>query len=209
MAGEYHVNLNDFPPALCRIVKSWYSWQEVYLRKMGSSLLQSEFSSGEHRGESAWGTKPPRMTDEKELCFIDDGELSYYLVIEDDKYYIDKKSRSSRERYWMFRRFEDAEKYMLFLLSQAARPGKYSDSPSFRWYREGLNPEVTLTKPDPVNFPGRVSLTVDHEPSDRGWMPEHDAIAASHLIVLSFEELDEALRQGIPRDWFNIKIVTS
>ncbi len=37
-------------------------------------------------------------------------------------------------------------------------------------------------------------------------MPEHEAIAASHLIVLSYEELDEILRQGIPRDWFSIKV---
>jgi len=37
-------------------------------------------------------------------------------------------------------------------------------------------------------------------------MPERDAIAASHLIVLSFEELDEKLRRGIPRDWFSIRV---
>lgn len=207
MTGEYRIDLHEFPPPLHRIVKSWYSWQEIYLRKMGSPVPQHNFAATEENQESGWGAKPPTMIGDRELCFFNDSELAYYLVIGDNGYYFDKKSRSSRERYWMFRRFEDAEKYMLFLISQAARPGKYSDSPSFRWYREGLNPRVTLTKPDPINHPGRVSMTVDHESTDRGWMPEHDAIAASHLIVLTFEELDETLRRGIPREWFSIKVV--
>ncbi|OBH28766.1 hypothetical protein A5692_22170 [Mycobacterium sp. E342] len=106
----------------------------------------------------------------------------------------------------MFRNYEDAEKYLAFLISQMAHTGKYSNSPSFRWYREGLNPRVSLSKPDPANYPGRVSMTVDDEPSDRGWMPEHDAIAASRVIVLSFEELDYMLRQGVPSDWFTLNI---
>ncbi|ELP44382.1 hypothetical protein O979_22195 [Mycobacterium avium subsp. paratuberculosis 10-4404] len=40
-------------------------------------------------------------------------------------------------------------------------------------------------------------------------MPEHDAVAASHLMRLSFEELDGALRQGIPPDWFSFNIITA
>ncbi|ORW78193.1 hypothetical protein AWC25_06280 [Mycobacterium sherrisii] len=106
----------------------------------------------------------------------------------------------------MFRQYEDAEKYLLLLISQMARPGRYTNSPAFRWSEEGLDPQVTLTTPDPVNCPGRVSLRVDQEPNDRGWMGESDALAASHILVLSFEELDLILREGIPKDWFTIDI---
>jgi hypothetical protein len=108
----------------------------------------------------------------------------------------------------MFRRFEDAEKYMLFLISQTTRPGKYNESPSYRWYKDGLDSRVTLAKPDPENHPGRVSLTVDNEATDRGWMTEHNAVAGSHVIVPSFDELEEALREEIPSDWFSINVVS-
>jgi hypothetical protein len=124
---DFYVDLSKFPPALHRIVKSWYRWQAVYLRKSG--IEPEDEATAE---QITWGTRQPTMTNGGDLCFIDDGEISYDLMNESDQYYIDKKSRSSRSRYWIFRRFEDAEKYMLFLISQMARPGKYSDSPSFR-----------------------------------------------------------------------------
>lgn len=146
------------------------------------------------------------MTGSHELAFIDDGDVSYYLTWKGGQFFIDSEERGSRRTYWMFRNYGDAEKYLAFLISQMARPGKYTNSPSFRWYREGLNPVVSLSKPDPANYPGRVSMTVDDEPSDRGWMPEHGAIAASHLIVLTFEDLDSVLRQGVPSDWFTLNI---
>lgn len=202
--GDYDIDLSRFPPEFHRIVKAWYSWQAVYLSKRG------RYPGGEHRAperwETAeqvfWGARPPQMTNDHELSFIDDADVSYYLVAENGAFYIDEKERGSRGRYWMFRNFEDAEKCMLFLISQIARPGTYTDSPRFRWYQEGLNPRVSLHKPDPKNYPGRVSLTVDEEPIDRGWMGENDAIAFSHAIVLTYEELDATLREGIPADWF-------
>ncbi|MBZ4533765.1 hypothetical protein [Mycobacterium avium] len=203
------INLKEFPPELHRIVKSWYSWQAIYLRKMRKPLPQSGAKVDNSSQTPDWATQPPTMTDKETLRFLDDYELAYFLVLGKDGYYIDKKSRGSRKNLWMFRRFDDAEQYMLFLISQEARPGRYSDSPSYRWYQEGLHPGITLTKPDPVNYPGRVSITVDGEPIDRGWMPEHDAVAASHLMLLSFEELDGALRQGIPPDWFSFNIITA
>lgn len=202
--------MSKFPPALHRIVRAWYVWQEVSLRTRGS------FPGKEQRAprgletpeELFWGRRPPAMTGDGELAFVDDADVSYYLVIEDNQYYIDTKERGSRGRYWMFRRFEDAEKYLLFLMSQIARPGKYTDSPRYRWHRAGLDPRVSLGRPDPTNYPGRVDLTVDPEPTDRGWMGETDARAASHVITRSFEELDAELRKGIPPDWFSINIVT-
>ncbi|GAB4909395.1 hypothetical protein [Mycobacterium avium] len=206
---DLYINLEEFPRELHRTVKTWYSWHALSLRKMRKPLPQSGAKVDNSSQTPDWATRPPTMTDTKTLRFLDDYELSCFLVLGEDGYYIDEESRGSRENFWMFRRFDDAEKYMLFLISQEARPGRYSDSPSYRWYQEGLRPGITLTKPDPVNYPGRVSITVDGEPIDRGWMPEHDAVAASHLMPLSFEELEDALRQGIPPDWFSFNIITA
>lgn len=204
---DYHLDLTPFPAFLHRIVTSWYVWQKVYLR--GRNRFPGEAQRQPKLGETPeqvfWGRRPPEMTDRNELALIDDADVSFYLVCEDDGFFIDSQERGSRETYWMFRRFEDAEKYLLFLISQTARPGRYTDSPAYRWYQEGLNPRVTLTRPDPVNYPGRVSLRVDQEPTDRGWMGETDAPAGSHIIVLSFEVLDSVLRDGIPADWFTNK----
>jgi hypothetical protein len=206
--NDYQIDLSQFPPALHRIVKAWYLWQAVNLRKRGSypGKEQRVPERWETEEQVFWGARPPEMKNDSELALVDDAGLSYYLVPEGAVYYIDEKERGSRGRYWMFRNYEDAEKCLLFLISQAARPGKYSDSPRFRWYQEGLNPKVILNKPDPENFPGRVSLTVDREPTDRGWMGENDAVPFSHAIVMTFEELDADLRQGIPPEWFDVNI---
>lgn len=206
--ADYHIDLTTFPLLLHRIVKYWYEWQGVYLRGQGRmpGEVQREPRGQETREQIFWGRRPPEMTNEHELAFIDYGDISYYLVLEKYGYFIDSEERGSRHTYWMFKRFEDAEKYLAFLISQTARPGEYTDSPAYRWYQEGLHPRVTLTKPDPVNFPGRVSLRVDHEPTERGWMGETDAPAGSHVLVLSFEELDAVLREGIPADWFTVNV---
>lgn len=205
---EYRLNLSGFPIALHRIIKAWYGWQEVYLRARGSypGADQRAPGVGESKEQIFWGKRPPEMTGDSEFIFANDGDMTFFLVKEDDCYYIDQKERSLRDRYWMFRSFEDAEKYMLYMISQAARPGPYSESPGFRWYRQGLDHRVTLRKSDPENFPGRVSLTVNQEAEDRGWMGEDDAIAFSHAIALEFEELDRELRSGIPDVWFSPNI---
>src|SRR5436305_4004356 len=105
----YHVDLSEFPAALHRIVKSWYGWHNVYLRKSGNfAEPDGPEETGTPQRISWGGVRPPRMTSADELCFSDDYELAYYLVVENNEYYIEKKSRGSRGRYWMFRRFEDA-----------------------------------------------------------------------------------------------------
>ncbi len=171
-----------------RIIGSWKAWDGVARRKSGRN--------------ASLGLEPPTVDADGQLAFRDSLDVSYFLVPEDGVYFIDTQERGTRARYWMFRRFADAEKYLLVLISEAARPGPMSASPIFRWYRQGLNTRVTLSKPDPENFPGRVSLTVDREPSTRGWMGETDAISFSHAIVLSYDELEHELQQGIPADWF-------
>jgi hypothetical protein len=207
--NDYYVDLSKFSSPLHRIVKSWYVWQTVYLRRCGSypgdaQRLHSAFESPE---QAFWGKRPPQITGDSEVAFAGDAEICYFLVKENGSYYIDQKERSSRKRYWMFRRYENAEKYLLLLMSDFARPGRYSDSPPFRWYKEGLNSRVTLTESDPENFPGRVSLAVDQERLDRGWMSDHDTIIFSHAIVLTYEELDNAFREGIPPAWFAFNVV--
>ncbi|WP_142393992.1 hypothetical protein [Mycobacterium kansasii] len=206
---DCYVDLSEFPPFLHRIVKSWYLWQEIYLRELGRRPGgdQREPRGRETPGQIFWGRQPPAMTKDCELGLVDDADVSYYLARESDEYYIDSEERGLRQRYWMFRRYEDAEKYLLFIISQMARPGKYTDSIGYRWAQEGLDDRVSLSRPDPVNYPGRVSLRVDEEATDRGWMAKSDAAAASHILVLTFEELDTLLREGIPADWFTINIV--
>lgn len=207
---DYRVDLSSFPPHLHRIVKAWYLWQVIYLRKLGRfpGAEQRPPERWETAEQVFWGARPPRMLSDSELAFIDDSDVSYFLVCDDNVYYIDEKERGSSGRYWMFRNFEDAEKCMLFLISQRAWPGAYTDSPRSRWYKEGIDPRVSLKKPDPSNYPGRVSVTVDDEPVDRGWMGENDAVPFSHAIVLTYDELDAALRKGIPEDWFSFNLVT-
>ncbi|BCQ10175.1 hypothetical protein JMUB5695_03630 [Mycobacterium heckeshornense] len=207
---DYRIDLSRIPPDFHRIVKAWYLWQAVYLRARGSypGAVRRAPEKWETAEQVFWGARPPQMTARSELAFIDDADVSYFLVAEDNLYYIDERERGSRGRYWMFRNFEDAEKCLLFLISQRARPGRYSDSPRSRWYKEGLHPQVFLHKADPENYPGRVTLIVDEEPVDRGWMGENDAVPFSHAIVLSYEELDAVLREGVPDDWFDLNLVT-
>lgn len=208
--ADFIVDLTTFPKSLHRIVKCWYVWQVVHLRGQGRfpGDAQREPRGRETHEEIFWGRRPPQMVNPNELALIDVGDVSYYVTFKDDCYFIDSEERGSRKTYWMFRRFEDAEKYLLFLISQMSRPGRYNQSPAFRWYQEGVDPRVTLSKPDPVNFPGRVSLRVDQEATDRGWMGQNDAPAGSHVLVMSFEELDSALREGIPADWFTANILS-
>lgn len=122
------------------------------------------------------------------------GEPRYFLVPEDEVFYIEAEERGNRVRYWMFRQLADAEKCLLFLNHQG---GLSPSSPPFWWYRRGLHPRVSLSKPDPEKAPGRVSLTVDSEPTDRGWTGASDAVSLSHILLLSREELEYELRQHV------------
>jgi len=207
---DYRIDLSQFPQTLHRIVKAWYGWQEVYLRKLGKypGQDQRQPKPWETAAQVFWGARPPELVNESDLVITDGSGERYYVSAQDGVYYIDEEERGRRARYWMFRRLDDAEKGVLFLISQAARPGKYSDSPRYRWNAQGLNPGVYLQKPDPENFPGRVTMTVDHEPVDRGWMGENDAIPFSHAITLTYDQLDNTVREGIPPDWFKVNVVS-
>ena len=186
--GQGKLEFRENPERVERIINVWHEWQNAAARQSS--------------GTSSLSGQPPRVNAEGQLVLGDESDVMHFLVQGDDCYYIDSQERGSRQRFWMFWQFVDAEKYLLVLISQAMRPGPFSASPIFRWYRLGVDPRVTLAKPDPDNFPGRVSLTVDDEPAPRGWMGETDAISFSHAIVLTFEELDRELREGVPSDWF-------
>lgn len=208
---EYQLDLRSFPPKLHRVVKAWYAWSAARLRARGTSPGSDDRNPAtwETAEDVFWGGRPPKMTSENELTFIDDREISYHLVCAGDVYYIDKTSRGSRKRYWMFKRFDDAEKCVLYLISNFFRPGDPTNSIAFRWHQEGLDPRVSLSQPDPANFPGRVSLTVAQEAVDRGWMGRSDAIDFSHALLMDYEELDNALREGLPSDWFSSSFVAA
>jgi hypothetical protein len=198
------LDLARSPDFLHRIVRSWHTWQGAYLYSLGRhpGSDHQEPKDRETSEQIFWGGHPPEMTNANELRFLSDGEISYYLTWEDSCYFIDKEERGSRARYWMFREYDDVEKYLLFRISRFIFPERYIDSPAMYRLEGELDPWVTLKKPDPVNYPGRTSLRVNDEPRDRGWMGEIDATAVSHILFLSFEELDSLLREGLPADWF-------
>lgn len=195
----------SFPEHLRRLVSAWYTWQRAYLwahdqRPEENQRPPEEWESEE---EVRWGALPPRMNTDSVLTFANpSGEMLYILEEKPDGFYISTQERGSTKTYWMFRGPADAEKFLLYSIAEEARPGKYSDSPQCRWAREGLDPRVRVQHTDPETYPSRVSLTVDHEPQDRGWMGEADTIGFSHAIVLTFEALDELLREGIPERAF-------
>lgn len=134
------------------------------------------------------------------------GDLRFYVFEDSGVYYMDVEERGARERYWMFRKFEDLEKYLLFLISDDARPGNYPESPRARWRALGPASGVILAQPDPENFPGRMSITIVGEEVDRCWMGRSDAIAFSHGILISFEELNEIVQEGLPSDGFKVDV---
>ncbi|MDY6998143.1 MAG: hypothetical protein SW019_16215 [Actinomycetota bacterium] len=199
-------DLDYFPGYLQRLVSTWYRWQRVYLwahhRRPGENQRPPE--KWESDEEVYWGALPPQMGAENVLRFANpSGEMLYILERKADGFYISTVERGSMQTYWMFRAFADAEKFLLYSINEEARPGRYRDSPQCQWARQGLDPRVSLEKTDPERYPSRVSLTVGHELQDRGWMGESDAVGFSHAIVLTFEELNEVLRQGIPGEAFS------
>src|ERR1700722_202562 len=101
---NFHVDLSGFPPALHRILKTWYRWQGAYLsgQRRYPGYDQREPRIGESREQILWGGRPPEMTRINELGFVDDADVSEYLVWEDGRYFIDSEERGSRRRYWMF-----------------------------------------------------------------------------------------------------------
>ncbi|MUM09045.1 hypothetical protein B5P44_30205 [Mycobacterium sp. CBMA 213] len=116
-------------------------------------------------------------------------------MLEDDVFYIESEERGARSRSWMFRQLSDAEKCLLLLNREGT---SRADALMSRWHRRGLHPRASLSKPDPDNFPGRVSVAVDGEPIDRGWMGATHAILLSHALALSPEQLELELRQDVP-----------
>ncbi|MEH3142846.1 MAG: hypothetical protein PGN37_22330 [Mycobacterium kyogaense] len=130
------------------------------------------------------------------------GEFFYYLSEESSVYFLDLEERGTRKRYWMFRRLRDAEKYILCALCDAAQTVQRTDTLWQRWFQSGLDPRVQLSYNDIDQFPGSVSLTVDQEPIDRGWMGKDDALAFSHPILLTVHELRKAVRAEFPDEAF-------
>lgn len=201
------VPVGQLPDRYRRIVKAWYVWQGFYL-----------WSRGQHPGEADrlpakwetaervfWGAEPPKFLADESFAFENAaGDLRYFVTDESGIFFIDVEERGSRERYWMFHEFDDLEKYLLFVISQDAYPGAYDESLRARWRKQGVDPRVTLTQPDPENYPGRMAITVIGENLARCWMGRSDAIAFSHGIHISYEELDRMTREGLPVEGFQV-----
>lgn len=207
---DYHsLSLSQFPAEFHRIVVAWYEWQGLYLWSRGCSPGETrrDPAKWESTDQVDWGAQPPVLLPDGVLAFDNaSGDLRYSVVAESGAYYLDVEERGSRERYWMFRRYEDLEKYLLLAISQDARPGNYAESPKARWRAQGPDPKVILAQPDPEEFPGRLSITVIGESAERCWMGRSDAIAFSHAIFVSYEELNKLVREGIPAQGFQAAV---
>lgn len=198
---------NDAREPFSGIASRWYFWQTLYLwahdRQPGSETRAPK--TWETEAEVYWGARPPEMADGSTLSFAHpSGEFMYYLSQESDVFYLAVEERRVQKRYWMFRLLEDAQKYIDCTLSDATQSIRQTDRLWRRWTELGLNSHVTLTYPDVNQYPGRVSLTVDDEPRDRGWMGKSDAVPFSHAIVLSAKELERLLISQFPDEALDI-----
>ncbi|ORV85426.1 hypothetical protein [Mycolicibacterium iranicum] len=196
-------NTSDVPEPYLGIASRWYFWQAIYLwahnRQPGSETRAPK--KWETEAEVFWGARPPEMADDSTLSFAHpSGEFMYYLTEESDVYYLAVEERRVQKRYWMFRLLADAQKYIDCTLSDATQSIRQTDRLWRRWTQLGLNSLVTLTYPDMNKYPGRVSLTVDCEPTDRGWMGKSDAVPFSHAIILSTAELEGVLTSQFPNE---------
>lgn len=76
---DYRLDLSGYPAFLHRIVKSWYVWEEIYLRKQGRypGYDRREPTGSETREQIFWGRRPPQLTSSNEMGFIDEADVSY------------------------------------------------------------------------------------------------------------------------------------
>ncbi|WP_156920438.1 hypothetical protein [Segniliparus rugosus] len=199
--------MSQFPEALHRTVRQWCVWREIYLRHTGRriGLLSSDPESFDY-----WYAWPPKMATPTELRLGLASNENSYLVAEDGCFYLESEERGSRGRDMTFTNFPDAEKAVLFSLADVARSVNNLDSLDLLWYREGLHPRVTLTNLEPEKeFSQKFGIIVDQEPAYRGWMTQSGATVFSHVVVLTYEELDARLREGVPPGWFTLELVES
>ncbi|WP_138158213.1 hypothetical protein [Mycolicibacterium neoaurum] len=194
--------IDGFPSEYRRTVRAWYEWQSCYLRSRGRVPGDEGRTPAKWKtvGEVFWGADPPRVQDGIFTFGSAAGDLKYFVVAEAEAFFIDVEERGSRERYWMFSQFDDLEKYLLFMISQAALTDASGGSLRARWQREGADQRVTLSQPDPENSPGRMSITVKGERVPRCWMGRGDAITFSHGIAMSYEQLERLVREGLSSD---------
>ncbi|MFJ4657936.1 hypothetical protein ACIP5Y_42275 [Nocardia sp. NPDC088792] len=204
MATKVTVDLQSFPPELHRLVLDWYRWQEATLRgirqKPGGTVVPDatpEFSF--------WLANPPRVADNELLLEI--GDIKYYLSVEAEQWSITKRERNNRSPVAQLLRLDDAEKYLLCVMGDAAWATDPANSPSSRWYDQGLAPRTRLVPVDPDAEFSRQFLFVDDERMPRATMRTMSATWFSHPLLLTYEQVGATYREGLPPDRFTIEIV--
>src|SRR5437764_1176059 len=78
--------------------------------------------------------------------------------------------------------------------------------PDFRWYREGADTRARLEKTDPTAGYSYISLYIDNEPLDQGYLRQIDAITFSHPLLLTYDQVDATYRDGLPSEWLALEI---
>ncbi|WP_330182172.1 hypothetical protein OHB26_38595 [Nocardia sp. NBC_01503] len=151
---------------------------------------------------SYWLANPPRVDGQALLFEI--GGMNYRVEQSSSGWALTKEERGLTSMLGSLRNYEDVEKYLLRLMGGVPQRAERTSSPDYRWYREGVDPRVRLEPTDPTAEYSYMSLFVDDEPLDRGSLKPSDATKFSHPLVMSYEQVDQIYREGLPDEWFTI-----
>ncbi|WP_231972121.1 hypothetical protein [Mycobacterium sp. E3251] len=140
-------------------------------------------------------------------------QLGYFSVLSSLKH--ERASQRDEEVRVLFSTFSDAGKYIIMRVADSARVSLRLQTQFVKWNHSGLDPRIAIEAADPdvINllkseYPGleegfaeqylkRYTLTT--RPDSYGFaFPEDEP--RMQVLLLSFEELTEALLEGIPED---------
>ncbi|MFI1918664.1 hypothetical protein [Nocardia sp. NPDC020380] len=204
MHTQITVDLRQFPSELHRLVLDWYRWQEATLRGIGRQLGGNPIPNATPE-YSFWHANPPQMADGE--LILDIGDIKYYLSIEPTGVSITKRERNTRTPVAHLQRMDDAKKYLLCVMGDAAWTTDFANSPSSRWYDQGVAAGVHL---EPVNPDAEFSdqfLFVADEGDPRATMRTMDATWFSHPLLQAYEQVDAKYRESLPSNRFTIDVV--
>ncbi|TDZ93540.1 hypothetical protein [Mycobacteroides salmoniphilum] len=196
------VNLDYIPSDLRRIAQMWFIWREIVLRGMNRAPGQE---GSDVTGYDYWGDVPPRF--EGDCLNLYSGGNDYVQIIRRarDGIAIDIEQRGLAGNAGFLRQISDVEKYLLLGTADSVRMSLGLPRRDVSWYQAGLDSRVHLRNLDPeAEYSTRFEMSVEGEPSDRGWLAEIDAVTFSHLLEMTYGDLDSLMREGIPSDWFTV-----
>lgn len=161
-----------------RLGEAYFHLEELRPRPAGAQRVQKQLRAMED------GT-----------VVADIGGILYHIAHQESGWSVLKQERAAKQQQALFQRFEDVEKYVFCLDADSVRDSLGLESLWSKWYSEGVQPGTRI---DPPLGPGYdVSLYVGGEQAPRGVLEQMDATSFSHAIVLDFDELKDAVTEGL------------